>query len=120
MSSSWQGDEFFEEVRGQIRANIGTAAEVLKADIQENIGIQGVPEARRSYRGEFPRMETGDLQRSIQVSGPTESNDTITAKVGSNLPYAQVLEEEMDRSFLARTLHENEDNYAQIIIGGEE
>lgn len=114
MSSSWQGDEFFESVRGQIRANLATAADVLKADLKETIGIQGPP---RSVSGEAPRMDSQDLYKSIRVAGPTDNGDSITAQAGTDLYYGAKLELEMNRPWLASTLYANEKKYVAIITG---
>lgn len=83
--------------------HLGAAAELYRAEIQANIGIQGPP---RSVPGEYPHRDTGDLQESIFDD---LDPDSLTARVGSTMPYAPTLEEHMNREFLVRTLVEHAD-----------
>lgn len=67
-----------------------------------------VPGTQRRYRasipGEPPASRTGDLRRSYRV-GKVEGTALDThVKVGSALPYAPILEEQLDRQHLSVAL----------------
>jgi hypothetical protein len=83
--------------------NLGAGAELLRTEVQANIGIQGPP---RSVPGEFPHRDSGDLQESIFDD---MDPDSLTARVGSTMPYAPTLEDHMDRAYFVPTLIEHAD-----------
>lgn len=66
--------------------NLGAGAELLRASIQYNIGIQGPP---RSSPGEFPHRETGELQESFFDELDA---DGLVARVGSDSDHVLAME----------------------------
>jgi hypothetical protein len=69
----------------------------------------------RSKPGEFPRADTTRLLKDIFHQ---HDPDTATSRVGTTLLYGLVLETQLDRSFLRRTLNEMRAQLILIIQGG--
>ena len=66
---------------------------------------------RASARGEWPKELSGDLRRSIRVMRGTG----LTSEIGSNLPYAGILEsEELDREHITRAAREKEPHFQKL------
>lgn len=67
-----------------------------------------VPGTKRMYRasqpGEPPATRLGDLRRSYRVGKVTGTALDTQVQVGSHLPYAPILEEQMDRRHLSVAL----------------
>ena len=89
----------------QLRKRLDRAAERLKVKVQENVSIPTRTEGP-SKPGEFPHADTGRLRQSIFWAAADGGDSRI---VGTNVFYALLLEYEFDRSFLRRTLYEQED-----------
>lgn len=107
----WRGPEFVEHLKWAANEGLLKAADGVSKKMKENIGIQGVvPErrsnltgeqsARRSYPGEFPRMESRSLRDSIQIAqlaglavGIGVNKDAINVETGDRVnDYALTLE----------------------------
>jgi hypothetical protein len=72
------------------------------------------PESR-SKPGEFPRADTTRLMKSIFVK---HFPDQLMSRIGTNLKYGAILEFQMDRSYLRRTLNEMRGQVLKIIQSG--
>jgi len=72
-----------------------------------------LPESR-SKPGEYPKKETGMLQRTIFVR-MANTNTQQGAIVATPLFYGKILEIYWDRSYLVRTLNEERRNIAAIL-----
>jgi hypothetical protein len=114
---TWTGDDFFGGIRDTLATNVAAAGVQLKGAMQQNIAIQGPP---RSVPGESPHKDSGDLYASVAVNGPVVQGDLIVAGVGSPLPYGVILELQMNRPWMVKSLRENQDSLAQTVLHGSE
>ena len=73
----------------------------LNADIERTGIVYGSDRnARGQFRhqhqasapGEPPAPQSGDLRKSITHDGPTWDGDEVSGEVGTNIPYARILE----------------------------
>lgn len=93
-----------------LAANLGDAAGLLRDAIKEAIATPGPP---RSRPGEAPHVDTGRLRESIDHSEVDAS--TLSVTVGTDVPYAPILETAMNRPFLLSTLINISDELAREI-----
>ena len=124
---------FVNQVVGTItltlRQRMVVAVELIKRKVIVNISrpvtkSKGVRSGRivvtnRSKPGEFPKADTAQLMRGI-FRRVLMSRGVITGIVGSNMEYSKHLENEelkTYRSFLLRTLRENDPNIIKIFTG---
>ena len=106
-----------EEKRRVDAATRFIAGEVKKA-LSIKVGKNGKRVTVRSKDGEAPRLETGELRRSI--TSQVEVNGwRVVGKVGTATKYAFWLEspEHLNRPFLSSTLHRNRRAVNRILIG---
>jgi len=78
-------------------------------------GRTAVAAESRSKPGEFPRADTTRLMKDIFH---THDSATATSRIGTTLLYGLVLETQLDRSFLRRTLNEIRAQLVLIVQGG--
>jgi hypothetical protein len=69
----------------------------------------------RSRPGEYPHAETVQLMRTLFSDVRENQDGSVDGFVGSPLEYSLILETQMDRSFLVRTLHEEASNLRLIL-----
>lgn len=67
-----------------------------------------------SAPGEWPSEKTGDLRKSIRFK-TIFNKDEISLEVSADVPYAEELEDYMDRPFLSRAVDERLDEIKQIM-----
>lgn len=96
-------------VKDQVKLNLNRSVLKYKGPISKKIRV--LPESR-SRPGEFPRKETGDLQKNI--FGETPRPDW--GVVGTTYGYGLLLETQMNRSYLRRTLLEMQPKIRQILV----
>lgn len=68
-----------------------------------------------SAPGEWPSEKTGDLRKSIKFKTIMNQNE-ISVEVSANVPYAETLEDYMDRPFLSRAVEERIDEIKEIMM----
>jgi len=121
-------------LRDQVVRNLSTPVEkivtkklkVVKGkDGQERLKLTyrvKVDPKSRSKPGEFPRADTTLLMKSIFYDVKEVGPGSFEAKVGTALDYGLILEisEELDRSFLVRTLNKEAATVTQIITKGSQ
>ena len=115
----WFGDQVFENIEIGLEARLRLAGQLLRDKVVVNISLPVGRNAQgkvveRSLPGEFPRVETSRLMKDIfwEMTGPR------TVVVGTTLDYGLILETQMDRSFLVRTLEEMQPQLQRIISAG--
>jgi hypothetical protein len=123
---------FIQQVREAANLTLGQrvvlATEYLKNKVIRNLSVpvgrgRGGRVTERSQPGEFPRADTTLLMKTIftdYAGSPSEGADTewVEGYVGTPLDYGLILETEMDRSFLQRTLYEEADRLQEIFESG--
>ena len=70
----------------------------------------------RSVRCEFPKADTTQLLKTI-IGDVRVGPDGVEGFVGTPIDYGLILELDMDRSFLVRTLREEETSLRAILTG---
>lgn len=132
--TQWFIDEVSNTVRMSLRARVRLATELVKNRIIRNISrpvtktIVAQPSGKRwrtavvvsnrSKPGEFPKADTTQLLKTV-FSAYTEDADggIYTGHVGTPIDYGVILELEMDRAFLTRTLRESYSDVLRILTG---
>lgn len=111
----WYTSSVLDKVNATMRDRMVLAVEYLEAKIVQNIstpvgvsiGPRGGRVVERSRRGEYPRMDTGQLVESIYSHVRIGFDGIVEGVVGSKADYAIYLETSLERPFLTRTLEEN-------------
>jgi hypothetical protein len=121
----WFGPQVQRGISRGMAGRVKRAASYLRRRVVKNISIPVVrfqtsmPGGTftwviRSKPGEFPRTDTARLRRDIfwEMIGPHE------AAVGTTIDYGAILEFSMRRSFLRRTLREEQKWIMHILVHG--
>lgn len=124
----WYGTEYLSASAGQINMRLALVGASLRDRVKDNISVPVFP---RSRPGEFPRLDTGKLQKDIFTSLATNvskkrdgipaartvgvKNALLWTDVGTTLGYGTRLETTGRRSFLVRTLFEHKSAILTII-----
>lgn len=96
----------------RIRINLSRPVRRIKS---QRTGRIAVDPNSRSRAGEFPRADTTRLKKDIFLV----MDDTLPiGRAGTTLKYGLILETQLDRSFLRRTLNELRAQILVIIQGG--
>jgi hypothetical protein len=106
------GDRFSAALKRQVVARCALAAKFLQDRVMRNISRQGY--GRPSRPGEFPRMQTAKLRKSL---GIRPAPDGLGYRLYALAFYAPFLEygPVRGRSFLRRTLAERRADIGRII-----
>ena len=118
----WYIDQVSDKIAMTMHQRLRLATKYLKSKVAQNISVpvgRGPNRSivRRSKAGEFPRMETTRLMKTLF---------TVTEKVNKNLSigyvctpieYGVMLELGMGRPFLARTLYAEIPTIRRILLG---
>jgi len=87
--------------------NLEDGVDLYSEAVREKISTQGPP---RSTPGSPPHMDTKALHDGF---GYVVVKEQLTARAGSELPYAAALELTMDRPYIRSTLIERRDDIAR-------
>lgn len=134
----WLGEQVQQGLRMGMQARVRLCAQLVRDKTVINVStpVRKIPGRRgrdpvtgrftaaktrvdptsRSRPGEFPHADTTRLMTDIYYD--VQGADRLTAIVGTTLDYGLVLETQMDRSFLARTLNEMQPVVRQILTSG--
>lgn len=122
----WNGTQVERNIRIGLRTRIKLAAQLLRDRVVVNIsrpvtkyvsvsGRTRVDSASRSREGEFPKADTTRLMKDIFWRMEDQGESAI---VGTTLDYGLLLEVKMQRSFLRRTLLEQQPMIRTILLAG--
>ncbi len=130
----WFLSNVVEKINLTMKQRVSLATEMLKDKILRNISVAVGKEVRsyltkratiknrtvvteRSKPGEFPRADTTRLMLDVGNCSDVmqEVGGTWMGWVGTSLSYGVILETRMGRSFLVRTLREEESNIQRIL-----
>lgn len=109
----WHTADLSRRARREMKKRMVKATDHLRRQTVKNIsvpitirtGVRGGTLIERSRPGEFPRAETRRLMRSI-FSDVFVRGKNVYGIVGTTLDYGAILELKMDRSYLRRTMRE--------------
>lgn len=122
----WFIREVSSKVAVTMRQRVGLATQYLKNKVVRNISTPVVKGTGprggrvvmgRSVAGEFPHAETTQLMKTIFGEVRETSPGVFDGFVGTPLDYGLILETQMDRSFLVRTLREEQGTIKRILTG---
>jgi len=109
----WYGQEVVNKINASLHARIMLATNLTRDRVVRNISRPGT-KTDRSKPGEYPKLQTGNLQKSIfaetkQVAGGIEGY------VGTPVSYGFILEERKNRKFLKDSLEEMQSTIKSIV-----
>ncbi len=107
MNVVWYGEDAEEKIRKLALERIQRGAEVFAERLKSNIGQSG---PQHSSPGEYPRKQSGELQRGIKIE---KSDDSVS--VVSTAPHTAYVES--IRPFFQRTLEESQSDIKSAIEG---
>lgn len=119
----WNGDEVQSKIKLEMRQRMALAVEHTRSKVVRNISrpvtkFRGPRGGRvvtnRSKPGEFPKADTGLLMKSIN-RGVLVDKEFVDGWIGTPLDYGVILELKMNRSFLGRTVREEQNKIARIL-----
>lgn len=122
----WFLREVNDKVTLTMKERVRIATEHLKSKIVSNIsrpvtkgkGSRGGRQVtNRSVPGEFPRADTTLLMKTIFSDVIDMGNGIADGFVGTPLSYGFILETRLNRSFLVRTLYEEQEIIKRILTG---
>ena len=111
----WFDKKVVAKVDTTLKGRMMSAADFLHDRVVNNISRPvtksigprgGRVVTNRSTSGEFPKVETAQLKRSIFHTVRPGGKEIYDMYVGTSLDYGMILELRMERSFLARTFRE--------------
>lgn len=128
--TQWFIKEVSEHVALNMRKRVRLATELVKNRVIKNIsrpvtktvvrGRDGKSYTRvtnRSKPGEYPKADTTLLLKTIFSDYKQNSEGSFEGYIGTPLSYGLILELEMNRSFLVRTLNESRNDITRILTG---
>lgn len=123
----WFLREVNDKINLNLRQRMQLATAYLLSKVVKNISVPvvrgtGVKSGRvvvveRSKPGEFPRAETTQLMKTVFSDVVETSPGNFDGYVGTPLDYGLILETQMNRSFLVRTLNEEKDVITRMLTG---
>lgn len=121
----WFINEVVRKVHMTLKQRVRLATEYLKNRVVINISrpvtktVTGgrVKVSNRSLPGEFPKADTTNLLKTIFGVIKDEGGGVYDGYVGTPVDYGVILELEMDRSFLVRSLNEEKETISKIVTG---
>lgn len=126
MRIEWFIEEVSTKVKMTMRERVSLAAHLLKDRVVRNISVPvvkgtgprgGRVVTGRSVAGEFPHAETTTLLKGIFEDVKETSPGVYDGFVGTPHDYGLILETQMNRSFLVRTLWESADDIRALLSG---
>jgi len=122
----WFIREVSDKVSMAMKQRVRLAAQYLKSKVVQNIsrpvtkgvGLRGgYCVTGRSKAGDYPKAETTQLLKTV-FDGVFESSPGVwDGFVGTPLDYGVILELRMNRSFLVRTLNEEQATVRRLLTG---
>ena len=120
----WYIENVSDKIAMTMKQRMGIVLEYLLTRTKKNISIpvqivvgpRGGQHVERSKPGEFPRLDTTMLQKTL-FTDIKEDEKGIHGYLGTPMEYALPLELDMDRSFLRRTLNEERGRITKILTG---
>ncbi len=117
----WLGKKFERNVVLTLEERTVITTRMYADKVRENISVPVLDtgtEVIRSKPGEYPRLESGDLRRSIKQR-VVKRRGQIWGEVWTELDYGLVLEysKRLDRSFIERTWEEIWPKMEKILMG---
>lgn len=113
----WYGKQFLAKIEIEEKRRMERAVRVVRNEVVSSLGIKvgkvGRTVVERSKPGETPRLETGELRRSIATEVVNENG--IVGRVGTNKHYARPLSTSLDRDFLQRGLNATQAEVKRIL-----
>ena len=122
----WFLDEVADKVRLTLKQRVTMATEHVKSKVVKNISRPvtktvgprgGIVVTNRSKPGEFPKADTTMLMKTIFSNVEVVNKYVVDGFIGTPLDYGVILETRMNRSFLLRTLREEEGAIIRFING---
>lgn len=122
----WFGDQVQNRMDLTMRQRVMIATEMLKTKVVQNISRPvtkhsgprgGLVVTNRSKPGEFPKVDTALLMQSIFSDHRQITEQRIEGYVGTPIDYGVILEMQMQRSFLRRTLDEQRPTITRVLTG---
>ncbi len=121
----WFDKEVSSKIELTLRQRMGLVVQLLESKVVTNIGRPvtkskgprgGTVVTNRSKRGEFPKLDTSQLQKTI-FKDVRKVGKGIEGYVGTPLDYGLILEVKLDRSFLVRSLNSEKGKIKRILTG---
>ncbi len=120
----WFTNEVNSKIVSIVANRVGIATRFVANKVLRNISIpveritgsRGGEIVVRSRPGEFPRKDTAALKRTLITDIKRMTPNIIDGFVGSPMDYSLVLELDLSRKFLSRTLNEERGKVLDIII----
>ena len=126
----WFIEEVSDKINMTVEQRVRLATTYLRDKVVRNIsrpvtksrvtGKSGKSYTRvtdRSKAGEFPKADTTLLMKTIFDEQIHEEEGIYDGAVGTPLEYGLILELQMDRSFLVRSLNEERNTIVRILTG---
>jgi hypothetical protein len=121
----WHGKEILKDLTLTMTQRMKLAVELVKSNVVRNISRPvtkgtgprgGRVITDRSKPGEFPKADTTLLMKSIFGEVKVDrANGNIDGFIGTPLDYGVILELRMNRSFLKRTLDEEQERIKKVL-----
>lgn len=116
----WFGQKWLDEIRKDQTKKMQKAVRLVRNEVVKSLGVKVGRNANgrvteRSKPGEPPRLETGELRRSIATEVDTDRGEVV-GRVGTNKEYAKYLElpAYLNRPFLLPAVARTKDQVANI------
>ena len=125
----WYIKQVTTTIRLTLKQRVKLATHLVKTKVVTNISrpvtktrVRGGGRSRtvvsnRSRPGEFPKVDTTQLMKSIFEDYKNPSPGVFDGYIGTPLDYGVILELYRDRSFLKRTLREQSSRVVAILVG---
>jgi len=121
----WFIDQVSSKIKMTMRQRVTLATDMVLQEMIRNVSVPvvkvqgargGIVVTERSSPGEYPRADTTQLMKTL-FKVIKEDQDGVTGYIGTPLDYGVILETRMNRSFLTRTLRENQRTVKKILTG---
>ena len=104
----WNGEKVKHLLEKELRKRVINAAFYWVGEAKKNLSVAGKEVSKKgtgatiatSNPGEYPRKQSGHLRRNVTH----EMHDLVPlARVGTNVKYGRILEEDMNRPWMTMT-----------------
>ena len=123
-TSRWFVNPVLRQLDKYLTRRVAMATQLVERQVKKNISIPvgravgkngRLVVIQRSLRGQYPRLESGRLHDSI-TSQITNRNGEINGHVMTPVDYGEILENKLDRSFLLRTVLQQQSAIRRILV----